>query len=60
MTPKELLQKLEGLGSIESKALRKIRIQVEDPDRTVKASAVLSYLVRKGQLTEDQLSLIHI
>lgn len=54
MTPKELLQKLESLGSIESKALRKIRIQVEDPERTVKASAVLSYLVRKGQLTEEQ------
>ncbi|QEG20633.1 outer membrane protein assembly factor BamB family protein [Mariniblastus fucicola] len=54
MTPKELLQKLESLGSIESKALRKIRIQVEDPERTVKTSAVLSYLVRKGQLTEEQ------
>lgn len=54
MTPKELLQKLESLGSIESKALRKIRIQVEDPERTVKNSAVLSYLVRKGQLTEEQ------
>ena len=54
MTPKELLQRLEGLGSIESKALRKIRIQVEDPERTVKASAVLSYLVRQGQLTEEE------
>ena len=54
MTPKELLQKLENLGSIDAKALRKIRIQVEDPQRTVKASAVLSYLVRKGQLTEEQ------
>ena len=54
MTPKELLQKLESLGSIESKALRKIRIQVEDPERTVKSSAVLSYLVRKGQLSEEQ------
>ena len=54
MTPKELLQKLEALGSIEAKALRKIRIQVEDPQRIVKTSAVLSYLVRKGQLTEEQ------
>ena len=54
MTPKELLQKLESLGSIESKVLRKIRIQVEDPERTVKNSAVLSYLVRKGQLNEEQ------
>ena len=54
MTPKELLQKLENLGSIESKVLRKIRIQVEDPERTVKNSAVLSYLVRKGQINEDQ------
>jgi len=54
MTPQELLQKLESLGSIESKALRKIRIQIEDPERTVKNSAVLSYLVRKGQLTEEQ------
>ena len=53
MTPTELLKKLEGLGTIEPKALRKIRIQIEDPERTVKVSAVLSYLVRKGQLTED-------
>ncbi len=54
MTPKELLQRLESLGSIESKALRKIRIQIEDPERAVKTSAVLSYLVRKGQLSEEQ------
>ena len=40
MTPTELLKKLEGLGTIEPKALRKIRIQIEDPERTVKVSAV--------------------
>jgi outer membrane protein assembly factor BamB/TolA-binding protein len=54
MTPKELLTKLESLGSIDKKALRKIRIQVEDTSRTVKPSAMLSYLVRKDQLTEEQ------
>ena len=54
MTPQDLLQKLESLGAIDRKALRKMRIQVEDPDRTVKTSAMLSYLVRKDQLTEEQ------
>ena len=54
MTPKELLENLESLGWIDAKLLKKIRSQVDDPDRTVKTTAVLKYLVRKEQLTEDQ------
>ncbi len=54
MTPKDLLEKLESLDAIDRKTLRKMRAQVEDPGRTVKTSAMLGYLVRKEQLTEEQ------
>jgi outer membrane protein assembly factor BamB/TolA-binding protein len=53
MTPKQLLEKLELLG-IDEKILGKIRDQVEDPNKKVKTSAVLSFLVKKKQITESQ------
>ena len=54
MTPTELLDQLESLGAIDNKTLRKLRAQVNSPDRSVKTSAVLGYLVKKEKLTEDQ------
>ena len=54
MSPQELIERLEGLGIIDPKILKKIREQVENPDKTVKAKSVLSYLVKKGQMTETQ------
>ena len=56
MSPRQLLEKLESLGSIDEKALDKIRKQVEDPNKKVKPKAVLSYLIKKGELTKKQAS----
>ena len=53
MTPLQLLEKLKQLG-LNDKVLGKIRQQIEDPEKTVKVTAVLKYLVKKGQITEDQ------
>ena len=54
MTPIELFNKLEQLGSIDDQVLAKIRKQIDDPSRTVKPSAMLRYLVQKDQLTKSQ------
>ena len=50
----QLLEQLEILGTIEPNILRKIRQQIENPDKTVKPKAVLSYLIKKNQITESQ------
>ena len=54
MSPSELLEKLDALGTIDEKILRKIRRQVESPGKVVKVSAVLKFLVKSDQLTEAQ------
>lgn len=54
MSPRQLLEKLDSLGIIDSKILDKIRREVENPDKTVKPKAVLSYLVKKNQITTQQ------
>ena len=54
MSPSELLEKLELLGTVDERMLGKIRRQVESPDKVVKVSAVLKFLVKNDQLTESQ------
>lgn len=54
MSPRQLLKKLEELGIIEEKILKKIRKEIENPEKKVKPKAVLSYLVKKGQINEKQ------
>ena len=54
MSPRQLLEKLEALGAIDEKILRKIRKEIQNPEKNVKPKAVLSYLVKKGQLTPKQ------
>ena len=54
MSPSELLEKLDALGTIDDKILRKIHRQVESPGKVVKVSAVLKFLVKNDQLTEAQ------
>ena len=58
MTPRQLLKKLEELGIIDPTILEKVRSQIEDTDKTVKPKAVLSYLVKKKQITEQQARLL--
>lgn len=54
MSPSELLEKLDALGTIDAKMLRKIHRQIESPGKVVKISAVLKFLVKNDQLTEAQ------
>ena len=54
MSPRQLLEKLEQLGVIDPRILAKIRQQVDDPGKSVKTKTVLSYLVKKEQITESQ------
>lgn len=54
MTPRQLLEKLEKLGLVDSKVLDKIRKEIDNPEKTVKPKAVLNYLVKKKQITEKQ------
>ena len=59
MSPSELLEKLEALGTIDERVLSKIRRQVENPGKVVKVSAVLKFLVKNDQLTEAQARELH-
>lgn len=54
MSPRQLLEKLENLEIIDSKILAKLRKEIENPEKSVKPKAVLSYLVKKGQITKQQ------
>ncbi|MEM9941477.1 MAG: PQQ-binding-like beta-propeller repeat protein, partial [Planctomycetota bacterium] len=54
MSPRQLLSNLETLGSISPKVLAKLRAEIENPDKNVKTKAILSYLVKKGELTKKQ------
>ena len=56
MTPHELIARLESVGLIDPAVLEKIRRHVEDPEKKVKPKAVLSYLVKKEQITKAQAS----
>jgi len=54
MSPRQLIEKLESLGIIDPKIIEKIRKEIDNPEKTVKPKAVLSYLVKKKQITEQQ------
>lgn len=54
MSSRQLLEKLESLGIIDEKVLDKVRKHIEDPNRTLKPKAILSYLIKKKQITEAQ------
>lgn len=54
MSPRQLLEKLENLGTIDPAVLAKIRGQIDDPQKKVKTKAVLKYLVKKQQISEAQ------
>ena len=54
MSPRQLLQKLDALGFVDPRILAKIRAEVENPEKVVKTKAVLSYLVKKEQITQKQ------
>ena len=45
MSPDRLINKLEALGSIDQKIIRKLREQVKTSDKPVKATSILKYLI---------------
>ena len=45
MSPDRLINKLEALGSIDRKIIRKLREQVKSSDKPVKATSILKYLI---------------
>lgn len=56
MTPLELIERLETLGLVDPKVLKKIRRQIDDPEKTVKPKAVVTYLAKKGLIDKSQAS----
>ncbi len=54
MSPRQLIEQLERLGTIDPRILAKIRREVESSDQEVKTQFVLDYLVKKGQLKESE------
>ena len=54
MTPSQLLERIEQLGIVEAKYLDKIRSQILDPEKVVKPKAVVSYLLKKNQVSKEQ------
>ncbi len=53
MSPDNLIDKLEALGSIDQKIIRKLREQVKSSDKPVKATSILKYLVKKDLLSQS-------
>ncbi len=62
MSPEELLARLEGLGTIDTKVLRKIRQQIDDHNqgssKPLKPEAILKYLVQKNHIDSSQAQLL--
>ena len=54
MLPQQLFEKLEQLGFIEDRALKKIRREIDDPEKNPSVKGILNYLVKKGHLTTSQ------
>jgi len=52
MTPSQLLTRIEALGSIDAKYLAKLRLQIEDPTKTVKSKEVVKFLFNKKLITK--------
>ena len=53
MSTDRLINKLEALGSIDQKIIRKLREQVKTSDKPVKATSILKYLVKKDLLSQS-------
>ena len=54
MSPKELVDKLDQMGIIEARVLKKMRREVDNPEKNPSIKGVLTYLVKRGHLTKDQ------
>ena len=50
MSPKELVDKLDQMGIIEARVLKKMRREVDNPEKNPSIKGVLTYLVKRGHL----------
>lgn len=54
MTAKSLVAKLEELGLVEPKILKKLQKQINNPEKKVSAKKILSFLVKNDLLTKSK------
>ncbi|MBX3418473.1 MAG: PQQ-binding-like beta-propeller repeat protein [Pirellulaceae bacterium] len=54
MTPNELINTIEKSGLVDARILAKIKKELDNPARPVKAKAIIKFLVDRGELTTDQ------
>ena len=54
MTPEALLEKLESLGTIDAKVLKKLRRTIENPEKDSSVNKILTFLVKNDFLSKQQ------
>ena len=54
MSVRQLLDRIEEMNVVEDKILNRIRREIDDPEKNVKAKGILSFLVKKQQITKKQ------
>ena len=54
MSVRQLVNLIEKMNVVDDKILSRIRREIDDPEKNVKPKAILSFLVKKEQLTKKQ------
>lgn len=54
MSVRQLVDRITEMGLVEDRILQKIRREIDDPEKNVKPKAILSFLVKKEQITKAQ------
>ena len=54
MSVRQLLDRIEKMNVVDDKILNRIRREIDDPEKNVKAKGILSFLVKKEQITKKQ------
>ena len=54
MSVRQLLDRIEKMNVVEDRFLERIRREIDDPEKNVKAKGILSFLVKKKQISKKQ------
>ena len=54
MSVRQLLDRIEKMNVVEDRILKRIRRQIDDPEKNIKAKGILSFLVKKQQISKKQ------